>query len=176
MADPFLAEIRIFPFNNVTPKGWARCDGQLLAISQATAMFALLGTTYGGDGKSNFGLPNLQGSAAMAPGNGPGLTPRVLGEVDGTPTVTVANDQIPPHAHSLLANAVAGDTNAPSPSVSLARSNNAFGYQSNSSQNVVQFDPKALAFAGGNQPHNNMMPYLTLNFCIALQGIFPAQG
>lgn len=124
MADPFLAEIRIFPFN-FAPRGWAFCNGQLLPISQNTALFSLLGTTYGGDGKSTFALPDLQGSAPMHPGQGPGLSLHDLGEVAGTDTVTLLTPEMPVHSHSLLANAVAGDTNAPAPGVSLARSHNA---------------------------------------------------
>jgi microcystin-dependent protein len=175
MADPFLAEIRILPFNTV-PKSWALCDGQLMSITQNTALFALLGTTYGGDGIRIFGLPNLQGSAPMAPGNGPGLSPHVLGEFAGSDTVTLTQNEIPGHSHSLLANAVAGDTNAPSPSVSLARSHNANAYQTTTDQNVVRLSDQALVPAGKGFPHNNMMPFLTLNFRIALAGVFPPRG
>jgi microcystin-dependent protein len=170
--DPFVAEIRIFGFN-FAPKGWAFCDGQLLPLSQNTALFSLLGTTYGGDGKSNFALPNMQGNAPMHPGQGPGLSLHDLGETGGSETVTLLISEIPSHSHSLFANAVAGDTNSPSPSVSLARSKNATAYQSTTNQNLVQLADNAIAPAGGDQPHNNMMPYLTLNFCIALQGVFP---
>src|SRR6476660_6805437 len=111
--DPFVAEIRIFPFN-FAPKGWAFCGGQLMPISQNTALFSLLGTTYGGDGKSNFALPNLQGSATMHPGQGPGLSLHDLGEVGGSQTVSLLESEIPAHSHSLNANSVIGDTNAPS--------------------------------------------------------------
>jgi microcystin-dependent protein len=170
--DPFVAEIRIFPFN-FPPKGWAFCDGQIMPISQNTALFSLLGTTYGGDGKSNFALPNMQGNAPMAPGQGPGLSLHDLGETGGSDTITLVQSEMAMHSHQLLANAVAGDTNAPSPNVSLTRSHNATAYQSNTTQNIVQFSVQALTPTGGGQPHNNLMPYLTLNFCIALQGVYP---
>src|SRR6202011_3476106 len=114
MSNPFLAEIRIFPFN-FAPKGWAFCNGQLMPISQNTALFSLLGTNYGGDGKSNFALPNIQGSAPMHPGQGPGLSLHDLGETGGSDTVTLLQSEMPAHSHQLLANAIAGDTNAPSP-------------------------------------------------------------
>jgi microcystin-dependent protein len=172
MADPFVAEIRIFPFN-FAPKGWAFCDGQLLPLSQNTALFSLLGTTYGGDGKSNFALPNLLGSVPMHPGEGPGLPLFDLGQSGGSETVTLLESEIPSHPHTMYANATAGDTNAPSPQVSLARSTNATAYQTTTNANLAQFIGNAVAPAGGSQPHNNMQPYLTLNFCIALQGVFP---
>lgn len=172
MADPFVAEIRIFPFN-FAPKGWAWCDGQLLPLSQNTALFSLLGTTYGGNGKSNFALPDLQGRAPMHPGQGPGLSLHDLGETGGSETVSLLESEIPAHSHALMGNAVVADTNAPSAGVSLARSSNATAYQTTTNQNIVQFSPNAVSPAGGDQPHNNMMPYLTFYFCIALQGVFP---
>jgi len=172
MADPFVAEIRIFPFN-FAPKGWAFCDGQILPLSQNTALFSLLGTTYGGDGKSNFALPNMQGNAPMHPGQGPGLSLHDLGEVGGSQTVSLLESEIPAHSHSLNANSVTADTNAPGPQVSLARSSNATAYQDVTNQNLVSLSDQAITPAGGDQPHNNLQPYLTLNFCIALQGVFP---
>jgi microcystin-dependent protein len=170
--DPFVAEIRILPFS-FPPKGWAFCDGQILPLSQNTALFSLLGTTYGGDGKSNFGLPNMQGNTPMHPGQGPGLSLHDLGEIGGSQTVTLLESEIPSHSHSLMANAIAGNVNAPSSGVSLARSRNANAYQSNVTQNLVLMADQAVTPAGGDQPHNNMQPYLTLNFCIALQGVYP---
>lgn len=167
MADPFVAEIRIFPFN-FPPKGWAFCDGQLMPISQNTALFSLLGTTYGGDGKSTFALPDMQGNAPMHPGQGQGLSLRDLGEMSGVETVTLLQSEIPAHNHNLMAvndsglqaspvGAVAGRANiyqtAQAPSVNMAF--------------------EMLAISGGSLPHNNMQPYLTLNFCIAMQGVFP---
>lgn len=175
MSDPFVAEIRIFPFN-FAPKGWAFCDGQLLPVSQNTALFSLLGTTYGGDGKSTFALPDMQGNAPMQPGQGPGLSPHDLGETGGTETVTLLQSEMPLHPHSLMAlNSDFGNLNAPSPLRSLARSGSATAYQANSTTGITQMSPSALAPAGGDQPHNNMMPYLTLSFCIAMQGIFPSR-
>ena len=172
MADPFVAEIRIFPFN-FAPRGWAWCDGQILPISQNTALFSLLGTTYGGDGRTTFALPDLQGRAPMFWGQGPGLSLHDLGEESGSQYVTLLESEIPSHSHALLANATAGDTNAPGPGLSLARSGNATAYQSTTNQNIVSFSSQALAPAGGDQPHNNMMPYLTCYFNIALQGVYP---
>jgi len=172
MADPFVAEIRIFPFN-FAPKGWAWCDGQLLPISQNTALFSLLGTTYGGNGKSNFALPDLQGRASMHPGQGPGLSLHDLGETGGSETVTLLESEIPAHSHALRANGDIGDLQAPTPSRSIARSQNANAYQSTTNQSIVSMAPESLAPAGGDQPHNNLQPYLTFYFCIALQGVFP---
>jgi microcystin-dependent protein len=169
MADPFVAEIRIFPFN-FAPKGWAWCDGQLLPLSQNTALFSLLGTTYGGNGKSNFALPNLQGRAPMHPGQGPGLSLHDLGETGGSETVTLLESEIPSHAHTLRARTDLADTPTPA-GHTLARSLNRF--QSNTSANLVSMADTALAPAGGDQPHNNMQPYLTFYFCIAMQGVFP---
>lgn len=172
MADPFVAEIRIFPFN-FAPKGWAWCDGQLLPLSQNTALFSLLGTTYGGNGKSNFALPDLQGRAPMHPGQGPGLSLHDLGETGGSETVTLLESEIPAHSHALRANGDIADLQAPTPSRSIARSQNANAYQSTTNQSIVSMAPESLAPAGGDQPHNNLQPYLTFYFCIALQGVFP---
>jgi microcystin-dependent protein len=169
MADPFVAEIRIFPFT-FPPKGWAFCNGQLMPISQNTALFALLGTTYGGDGKSTFALPGLQGSAAMHPdwNNFP------LGGQGGSQTVTLLQSEIPIHTHTAQAfNTLPGTTGAPAPTNSLSRSADGNAWQSNASSNLVQMAPNMIAPAGGDQPHNNMQPFLTLNFNIALQGVFP---
>lgn len=172
MADPFVAEIRIFPFN-FAPKGWAWCDGQLLPLSQNTALFSLLGTTYGGDGKSTFALPDLRGRAPMHPGQGPGLSLHDLGELAGTETVTLLESEIPTHQHAVRAVADPGELQIPGPQRALARSQNAQAYQSTAAQNLVGMAPEALAPAGGDAPHNNMQPYLTFHFCIALQGVFP---
>jgi microcystin-dependent protein len=170
MADPFVAEIRIFPFN-FAPKGWAWCDGQLLPLSQNTALFSLLGTTYGGNGKSNFALPDLQGRAPMHPGQGPGLSLHDLGETGGSETVTLLESEIPGHSHALRGSSDDADLKAPSSSRVLARSTSGFAYSASAPD--VSMAPGALAPAGGDQPHNNMQPYLTFYFCIALQGVFP---
>lgn len=173
MADPFVAEIRIFPFN-FAPKGWAWCDGQLLPLSQNTALFSLLGTTYGGNGKSNFALPDLQGRAPMHPGQGPGLSLHDLGETGGSETVTLLESEIPAHSHAFKANINQGDNLQPGPASSLAQSTSGALYVTAASNPPLSaMSPQALAPAGGDQPHNNMMPYLTFYFCIALQGVFP---
>jgi len=171
MADPFVAEIRIFPFN-FAPRGWAWCNNQLLPISQNTALFSLLGTTYGGDGKSTFALPNLQGNAPMFWGQGPGLTDRFIGEEGGSQSVTLLESEMPSHSHTVMAvGADPGDLQAPSPVRAIARSGNGFAYAP-SPMNTT-FSGQTLPPAGGGLPHNNMMPYLTFNFNIALQGVFP---
>lgn len=169
--DPFLAEIRIFPFN-FAPTGWAFCDGQILPLSQNTALFSLLGTTYGGDGKSNFALPNMQGNAPMHPGQGPGLSLHDLGETGGSETVSLLESEIPSHSHVMRASPDQGDNVLVDSTVSLASSTGGTLYVSGSPP-LVQMNGNALSPAGGDQPHNNMQPYLTLNFCIALQGVFP---
>jgi microcystin-dependent protein len=171
MADPFVAEIRIFPFN-FAPRGWAWCDGQLLPLSQNTALFSLLGTTYGGNGQSNFALPDLQGRAAMHPGQGPGLSLHDLGETGGSETVTLLESEIPAHAHAMRGATDDGDLKAPAPSRSLARSVGGSAYQS-STAGLQAMAGQALPPAGGDQPHNNLQPYLTFYFNIALQGVFP---
>jgi microcystin-dependent protein len=169
--DPFVAEIRMLPFN-FAPKGWAFCDGQLLPISQNTALFSLLGTTYGGDGKSIFALPDMQGSAPMHPGQGPGLSLHDLGEIGGSDTVTLLESEIPSHTHTLKAGTDPGDNTIPTPTTSLTTSTGAFLYAP-ASNGLSPMSVSALAIAGGDQSHNNRQPYLTLSFCIALQGVFP---
>jgi microcystin-dependent protein len=172
MADPFVAEIRIFPFN-FAPKGWAWCDGQLLPLSQNTALFSLLGTTYGGNGKSNFALPDLQGRAPMHPGQGPGLSLHDLGETGGSETVTLLESEIPAHAHTLKVSLNPADSPNPAGAYMAGPGNdNIYG----AAANLVSMAPEALAPAGGDQPHNNMQPYLTFYFNIALQGVFPPRG
>ena len=173
MSDQFLAEIRIFPFN-FAPTGWAFCDGQLLPLSQNTALFALLGTNYGGDGKSTFGLPDLQGRAAMQPGQGQGLSERTLGEEGGVESVTLLQTEIPLHTHAARANFNPGDVVTPSPEASLGQSTGGSMYvQEPTAAPLEPMAAEGLSLAGGGLPHNNMQPYLALNFCIALQGIFP---
>lgn len=171
MSDQFVAEIRIFPFN-FPPTGWAFCDGQLMPISQNTALFALLGTYYGGDGKSTFALPDLQGSAPMQSGQGQGLSERFQGEMSGVESITLLVSEIPVHTHTMRASIEPGDNRQPTPNMALAVSTGAFAYVSGS-PTLTPMAPQALPPAGGGLPHNNMQPYLTLNFCIALQGIFP---
>jgi microcystin-dependent protein len=172
MSDPFVAEIRIFA-GNFAPRGWALCNGQLLPISQNTALFSLLGTTYGGDGKSTFALPDLQGSAPMQEGQGPGLSQRFLGEVGGEQTVTLLQSEMPSHPHSL--NGTNQLQNLPDPANhTLARANANAYVQAPAS--FTQMNPAtAIGITGGSLPHTNMPPILTLTFIIALQGVFPAR-
>ncbi|HEX2050298.1 MAG TPA: tail fiber protein [Actinomycetota bacterium] len=173
MADPFVAEIRIFPFN-FAPTGWAFCDGQLMPISQNTALFSLLGTTYGGDGKSTFALPDLQGNVPMHPGQGQGLSLRDLGEEAGSEFVTLLESEIPVHAHTVMANPGIGSQNMATNNM-WARPFGGGNLYKNSGA-LVSMAFESLTPAGGSLPHNNLMPYLTLNFCIALQGVFPPRG
>lgn len=172
MATPFVGEIWMAGFN-FAPKGFALCDGQLLPISQNTALFSLLGTTYGGDGKVTFALPNLQGSVPIGSGQGPGLTDRILGEVGGESTVTLLSSEMPSHLHNLAVSTADAD-----------RSNatgNFFGvpadplYVQQAGQ-IPGATVGASPVAGGGLPHNNLSPYLVLTFIIALQGIFPARN
>ena len=167
--DPFLAEIRLFPFN-YAPTGWAFCDGQLLSISQNTALFALIGTFYGGDGRSTFGLPNLQGSAALGVGQGPGLSQYFQGQIGGSQNVTLLTSEMPAHTHALQGLADPAESNSPTGKL-LARSTAGAVY--GTAPAGSQLAPTSVSVQGSGLPHNNMPPYLTLNFCIALQGIFP---
>jgi len=179
MANPFLAEIRIFPFN-FAPTGWAFCNGQLLPLAQNTAVFSLLGTTYGGDGKSNFALPKLQGSAPMQQGQGPGLSQHILGETGGSPTVTLLVTQMPTHTHAIgtIDGArVGGQSGAPGNAILTKTGGSpANAYTPGTAAQNQTMNANMVGPAGGNAPHNNMMPFLTLNFCIALQGIFPSRS
>jgi microcystin-dependent protein len=172
MADPFVAEIRPFGFN-FAPTGWAQCNGQLLPISQNTALFSLLGTFYGGDGKSTFALPNLQGSAPMHQGQGGGLSDRFIGETGGSETVTLLQSEMPTHPHSL--NAVESTATQRQPPNQMFAVGEAMSFYSSGAANTTM-NPNMLTMAGGGLPHNNMQPYLVLNFCIAMQGIFPPRG
>ena len=171
MADPFVAEIRIFPFN-FAPRGWAFCNGQILPISQNTALFSLLGTTYGGNGQSTFALPNMQGSAPMHPGQGPGLSLHDLGEQSGSETVTLLQSEMPGHSHNLMANTTTSTKSLPSGN-SFARGSSMTPYLAPAAAPTVAMAFQGVGIVGGGLPHNNMMPYLTLNFNIALQGVFP---
>lgn len=173
MSDPFVAEIRIFPFN-FAPVGWASCNGQLMPISQNTALFSLLGTTYGGDGRSIFALPDLQGNVPIQQGQGPGLSQYDLGQTGGVESVTLLASEMPAHAHALqAATQDNGDVHIVGPTASFAPSTGGSLYQASTN---AQLAPQALSPAGQGLPHNNMQPYLTFNFCIALQGIFPPRG
>jgi microcystin-dependent protein len=174
--DPFVAEIRIFA-GNFAPVGWAFCNGQILPISQNTALFSLIGTQFGGNGTTNFALPNLQGSVPMGQGNGAGLTPRVVGETGGEQDVTLSQNTMASHTHQMSGVATAGTTTTPDPTVALANPNPAAdaAYQT-SLGSPTTLNANAVTPAGGGQPHNNLQPFLVLNFIIALQGIFPARA
>lgn len=176
MSNQFVAEIRIFA-GNFAPTGWALCNGQLLPISQNTALFSLLGTTYGGDGKSNFALPNLQGSAPLQAGQGPGLSLRDLGEIGGEQNVTLLQTEMPSHSHGVQA--TSGGTPVPDPGGNVW-SSGAKGrppmYAASVPATNGPMNPLATSISGGNLPHNNMPPYLCLTFIIALQGIFPPRS
>ncbi|MEA2621354.1 MAG: hypothetical protein QOH61_264 [Chloroflexota bacterium] len=173
--DPFVAEIRIFS-GNFAPKGWATCDGQLLPLSQNTALFSLLGTYYGGDGKTTFALPDIAGSAVLNQGQGPALSDRFLGETGGTDTVTLLTSEAPIHPHTMNASGFGADLKVPGPDRVLAKALGANAYQDNSTQNLQMLDPMAVSIVGGDLPHNNMQPFLALTFIIALQGIFPPRS
>jgi microcystin-dependent protein len=171
VSDPFLAEIRLFPFG-FAPTGWALCNGQLLPISQNTALFSLLGTTYGGDGRSTFALPNLQGSMPMHPGDGPGLSQRVLGEEGGSATVTLVSTEMPSHTHAVGASAADAGDRSPA-GQRFANGGGGVQVYAAPAPGSAPLAPEAVGVAGGGQPHDNMQPYLVLSFCIALQGVFP---
>jgi len=174
MSEPFVAEIRIFGFN-FAPRGWAMCNGQLLPISQNTALFSLLGTMYGGDGKSTFGLPNLQGSAAMHQGQGPGLSDRFLGETSGEQNVTLIVSEMAAHSHPVGCDSGVASDAAPSNEIwATTGRGRPLPYSSNAPNTPMS--GQALQVVGCSLPHNNMPPYLTLNFCIALQGIYPSRN
>ena len=180
MSEPFIGEIKIVGFN-FAPRNFAFCNGQILPISQYTALFAILGTTYGGNGVSTFALPNLQGSVPMGFGTGPGLTPRDLGEAVGTETVTLIASENPAHTHTLRG----GDLNPPNRAqrveipttkAMFGSSNPGSAYKVPPVATATQFAPSMLTSTGGSQPHENRQPYLALNFVIALNGVFPSRN
>jgi microcystin-dependent protein len=177
MSDQYLGEIRMVGFN-FAPLGWALCNGQLLSITQNTALFSLLGTTYGGDGRSTFGLPNLQASAPMGYGNGGGLTPRTWGDTGGEFAVTLLSTQMPSHSHAVACISGAGSSNSPANNVWAAAPGDRVAppVYANAKPNSVNMNAAAVQPSGGNQPHNNMPPYLAVYFVIAMQGIYPTRG
>jgi microcystin-dependent protein len=172
MSDPFVAEIRIFA-GNFAPINWATCDGQLLAISQNTALFSLIGTYFGGNGVSTFQLPNMQSSVTMAAGNGIGLTPRVVGEIGGETSVSLLSTEMPLHSHPLMASDQNGDFSTP-PNNSLARSTGATLYLP--SGTTAAMAPQAISSAGGSLPHNNVQPYMMFTYIVCLRGVFPMRS
>jgi microcystin-dependent protein len=191
MADPFIGQIALFAFN-FAPRGWALCEGQLLPLSQNVALFSILGTIYGGDGKSTFALPDLRGSAALAAGQGPGLSEYFPGGSGGAPTVALDGAEMPAHAHGFAASTDQASAQSPDGNL-LARATRLLAsaeeaqapgptqvqanfYSPNANDARTALSSNAIGAAGGNQPHNNMQPYLALNFCIALQGVMPQRG
>jgi microcystin-dependent protein len=178
MSEPFIGQIIMFG-GNFAPRGWAFCDGQLLPISQNSALFSILGTTYGGDGRTTFGLPELRGRVAMHPGSGPGLTPRTLGQKSGTETVQLSTNQIPAHNHTATANCVGGPGNS-----NVAEGNvwskdlgvQSATYSGDTPAAQMKAGAVTVANAGGSQAHPNVQPFLAVNFIIALVGIFPSRN
>ncbi len=176
MSEPFIAEIRIFA-GNFAPRSWAFCDGQLLPIAQNTALFSLIGTTYGGDGRTTTALPNLQGRAPMHPGRGPGLTSRRLGEKVGVETVTLSEAQIPSHSHTVRGTTGGAAVINPLTNQSaFARSAGGQAYHNATSSNLVDLASETLSTTGGGQAHTNVQPFLAINFIIALQGLYPSRS
>jgi microcystin-dependent protein len=179
MSDPFIAEIKIFA-GNFAPRGWAFCDGQLLPIAQNTALFSLIGTTYGGDGRTTTALPNLQGRAPMHPGRGPGLSQRRLGQNGGVETVTLSESQLTPHSHRVHAGNAPASSFVASSNSSITRSVGGFAYNDDPSQPLSPLHETALSEVGADAdavlPHQNMQPYLAMYFIIALVGVFPSRS
>lgn len=169
MSDPFIAEIRIVGFN-FAPRGWANCDGQLLPIAQHTALFSLIGTIYGGDGRTTCGLPNLQDRVVMHPGSGPGLTPRSLGQTGGAESAPLQPSELPAHKHRLYASRSPADSTNPNGRVPASSDENMY----DPGGNPVQMSAQALSTTGG-QNHNNLQPFTVLRFVIALEGIYPSR-
>jgi microcystin-dependent protein len=184
MAEPYLGEIRMFGFN-FAPQGWAMCNGQLLPINQNTALFSLLGTSYGGNGSTTFALPDLRGRVAIQQGSGVGLTPYVIGEVGGSENVTLTAQQMPGHNHMVNCDGSATNTGGsvfgvgaggtPSNNIPGLATSPSHAVYSNHPPNATM-NPVMIAAAGGSQPHTNIQPFLALNFCIALEGIFPSRN
>ena len=176
MSEPFIAEIRIFAVN-FAPRGWAFCNGQLLPLAQITALFSIIGTTYGGDGRTTTALPNLEGRAAMHPGRGPGLTARRLGQKGGVESVDLTDAQLPQHTHKQKAvqrtQFTVGDSLTPDGN--YLASPQAGSFYSDAS-NLAGMSSRTIGNAGGGQPHNNLQPYLTINYIIALVGLYPSRS
>lgn len=175
MSDPFVAEIRIFPFN-FAPSGWAFCDGQLMPIAQNTALFSLLGATYGGDGKTSFALPDLQGNAPMFWGQGTGLSPHDQGESGGSPSVTLMAAEMPAHSHALTAFSLSSSSASSPQGELVADGVGCKPFGSGALAANTQMHLQAVSLSGSSAPHDNMMPSLVMNFCIALQGVFPPRS
>ena len=177
MSEPFIGEIRMFA-GNFPPRGWQFCQGQLLSIAQNTALFSILGTTYGGNGQTTFALPDLRGRYPMQPGQGPGLSPRTLGEQGGSETVTLLTNQMPAHTHSHVASGAQGDQVTPEGHFNavLVDPNTQTPLNLYGGTPSTTMNPASIGAAGGSQPHNNMSPFLCVNFIIALEGIYPSRN
>lgn len=171
--DPFIGEVKLFA-GNFAPRGWAFCDGQLLPISQNTALFSILGTTYGGDGRTTFALPDLRGRAPIGPRHGAGLSDYRLGQKGGTEHVTLTVSQMPSHNHSI--NAVSATGNNAAPQNNLLANTAGLDREYSNANHDVQMNPNMVGNNGGNQSHENRQPYLAINYIIALQGIFPSRS
>ncbi len=174
MSEPFIAEVKIFA-GDFAPRGWSFCDGQLLPIAQNTALFSLIGTTFGGDGRTTTALPDLQGRAPMHPGNGPGLTSRRLGQTGGAETSSISSAQLPAHNHLLNATTAPASTFVPSSTTIFSRSMGGYAYDSTDNADV-SLNAGVLANAGGSQSHTNMQPFLALRYIIALTGLYPSRS
>lgn len=174
MSEPFIGEIRPFGFN-FAPRGWAMCNGQLMSIAQNQALFSLLGTNYGGDGQSTFGLPDLRGRAPVHPGTGPGLAPVVPGETSGVEAVTLIQTHLPPHGHTTRASADLVNSTSPAGNVMGAKGRGGVNVYA-AANNLTPLAPGAVASAGSSQAHDNMQPSLVMNFCIAVEGIYPSRN
>jgi microcystin-dependent protein len=175
MSDPFVAEIRMVGFN-FPPTGWAECNGQLLPISQNTALFSLLGTMYGGDGKSTFALPDMQGAVPVQAGQGQGLSTRFEGEMGGSETVSLLTSEMPFHTHSAQASSLTAPSGSAAGNVPARPRRNTAVYQTTTNANLTQMHDQAIGIAGASLPHNNLMPYLVVKFVIAMQGVFPPRA
>jgi microcystin-dependent protein len=171
VTEPFIGQIILVPYN-FAPRGYAFCQGQILSIAQNTALFSLLGTTYGGNGQTTFALPDLRGRVPLSQGQGPGLSNYSLGEQGGVESVTLISQQMPQHNHLLSVNNQGAATGRPSGQFPGVTAANAYAPSGDGST----FSPQAISLTGGNQPHENRQPYLALNYCIALEGIFPSRN
>lgn len=176
MTEPYVGEIRMLGFGRV-PNGWFACDGSLVSIDQYQALYTLLGTTYGGDGQTTFAVPDLRGALPLHQGQGPGLTPRTIGERAGTENVTLTTLQMPAHTHTLVATSAAASVDTPgSTTLPGAASGETFYVTDVTGATAVAMEPTAVSVSGGSQPHENCMPTLTVQYCIAWEGIYPTQS
>jgi len=176
VSEPYIGEIRLFPYGRGAPSNWHLCDGSLMSISEYDTLFALIGTTYGGDGQTNFALPDMRGRVPIHQGTGPGLSTYVIGQIAGTETVTLTTAQMPSHGHNLLASDVAGTSASPTNGVTATLSNDPFYGQANDGSTPYPLPSTTISLAGGGEPHDNSAPTLALNYCISLFGIWPSQN